>query len=382
MNPHFYIIAGEASGDFLGAQLMRALKQQAGDLQFSGIGGAQMEKEGLNSLFPIQELSLMGLAEILPHIPRLLKRVRQTVRDVEAKKPTMVITIDSPGFNFRVAKKLRKKWGSRLKLVHYVAPSVWAYKPKRAHTMAQWCDHVLCLLPFEPAYFELAHLPASFVGHPVVSEMPLGNGDAFRARHALAKEARVMCVLPGSRRNEILKHMPVLEAVVRLLAPHNLTYIMPVASHLMPLVQEKIAQWAQPCLVIDAGEKQDGFAASDFALAKSGTVSLELAVHGVPMVTFYKVNKVTAFLIRKVIRIVRFNLVNILLGREVIPECMQEHCTPENIYSRMLPLLEQETARAVQQQAMQKVTEMLGRGIKPSPSEKAAQMVLSLGVKR
>lgn len=376
-----YLIAGEQSGDLLGARLMAALR--AKDVtEFHGIGGTQMEAEGLKSLFPMGELSLMGFVEILPHIPRLRRRIRATVEDILAKKPDVIVTIDSPGFCFRVADTLRKHWPKGAenapRFVHYVAPSVWAYKPGRAKKLAETYDQVLTLLPFEPPYFSIEGMRADFVGHPLVENPPQGDGASFRTRHAIAADAKVVTVLPGSRAGELKRHLPVLRQTMQNLAAKagRIVTVIPAVPHLIEDLRRRTANWPTPLVIVDQSqEKWDAFAAADTALAKSGTVTLELALSGTPMVVFYKVHPISAWLMRHMMLTEYVTLVNILQGREIIPELLQEEVTPIGLTQAALGLLGK--GSNAQLMAFEAALAKLGMGQEHTPSQKAAEAILS-----
>lgn len=381
-----YLIAGEQSGDLLGARLMHALKAKActetSNPSFHGIGGTQMEAEGLNSLFPMSELSLMGFVEILPHIPRLKRRIDETVADILAKKPDVLVTIDSPGFVFRVARALRKHWPKGAqdapRFVHYVAPSVWAYKPGRAKKLSQIYDRVLTLLPFEPPYFEAEGMQADFVGHPLVECPVEGDGASFRTRHAIAADAKVIAVLPGSRTGELKRHLPILRdtmAEIRKSIPHAVTVI-PAVPHLIDTIRLRTANWPTPLVIVDQSqEKWDAFATADAAIAKSGTVTLELALSNTPMVVMYKVHPLSAWLMRRMIITKYVTLVNILEEREVIPELIQENATAEHILRELRTLLSKDNVRQMQLKAFGIALRKLGLGAAHTPSEKAADAI-------
>jgi len=375
--PLIYLIAGEASGDILGGRLMQRLKEKNSSLRFVGIGGPKMTEQGLDSLFPMEELSLMGLAEIIPHLPRLLKRIRQTVANVEKHQPQMLVTIDAPGFCFRVAKKIKHR---SIKRVHYVAPSVWAWKPGRAKKVAAFLDHLLVLLPFEPPYFEREGLMTTFVGHSVVEgEADKGDGDAFRRRHDIDDKETLLVLLPGSRRGEVERLLPVFcQTAIKLSKTQkNLRIVIPTLEVLKGLVEKTIKPWPINALIVEGDqEKFDAFDAAGAALAASGTVALELAMAGTPTVIAYKVNTLTAWLVRKLIKTPYANLINIVLEREAVPELLQEKCCPERLVKALTVLLEDETAAAEQTQAASQALKQLGRG-GPSPSGRAADALLS-----
>ena len=377
--PLIFLIAGEASGDNLAARLMAALKRQTqGRIKFAGVGGDAMAREGLDPLFPMAELSLMGLAEVVPHLPRLWRRLRQTVAEIERLRPQAVVSVDSPDFTFRVARRIGALGIPR---VHYVAPTVWAWRPGRARKLAGTIEHLLALLPFEPPYFEGAGVPCSFVGHPVVeSGADRGDATAFRTRHGLAPDATVISVLPGSRETEVRRLLPTFEDALRLLAESrpDLTVAVSTVEAVRDQVAGAVKAWPLRCIVVsDPGEKYDAFAASRAAVAKSGTVTVELALAGVPMVVCYKVSAVTAFLARRLVRVDHIALVNLLADRPFVPELLQEACTPQAIAEAMATLLEDEATRAAQRAGFEALVGQLG-GTSPAPSERAAEVVLEV----
>jgi lipid-A-disaccharide synthase len=376
--PLIYIIAGEASGDLLGARVMVRLKEKNADVRFVGIGGAKMTEQGLVSLFPMEEVSLMGLAEIIPHLPNLLKRIKQTIADVVRQRPDMLLSIDAPGFCFRVAKKLK---GKNIKLVHYVAPSVWAWKPGRAQKVAGFLDHLLTLLPFEPSYFEKVGLPTTFVGHSVVEGgADKGDGEGFRKRHNIATQATVMAMLPGSRRGEVKRLLDVFGATALNLSKDypNMTIIIPAFGSLVETIREGVKQWPVDVRIVEGDkEKFDAFAAADIALAASGTVALELAMAGTPTVIGYKVHPVSAWLVKRLIKTSYANLINIVLDREVVPELLQENCRPELLQQALAGLLDDESAALQQIKAANQALKQMGRD-GPSPSGRAANAILSV----
>ncbi len=377
-----FLSAGEPSGDFLGGQLMKALKSQLGDqVTFVGLGGPLMTAEGLSSLFPIEELSIMGLAEIIPHIRRIRRRIQETVKAIEAIHPDVVLTIDSPGFNFRVGKALKKRIKS-IPLVHYVAPSVWAWRPGRARTVAQFLDHLLVLFPFEPPYFLKEGLPTTFVGHPVVElDLEKYHDPAFRTRHDIAPSAPILTLLPGSRRGEIFRLLPVFqETVARLQQKYPaLHVVIPTLPHLVDQIQK---QFTLPATIVTTpSEKFAAYKESQAALAASGTVSLELAAAGVPMVIAYKINSLTHFLLRRLVKVKYACLVNILMDKEVVPERLQGECTPEKLATVLERLFEKGdvAARKKMITEMKRALTMLSAPLQgQSPSQCAAQRICQI----
>ncbi len=380
--PLVFLIAGEPSGDALGAHLMAALKRRSErPLAFIGIGGLRMADEGLHSLFAMDELSLMGAAEIVPHIPRLLRRIRETVSAILTTQPDVVVSIDAPAFTFRVAKRVRRQDKShRLTLIHYVAPQVWAWKRGRAREVAGYLDHLMALLPFESPYFETEGLPCTFVGHPVVeSGADKGDGVGFRDRHGLPADAELVCILPGSRRSEVGRLLPVFGQTLAHLAQAKPTLraVLPAVDACRSQIIEAVEGWPVPTLVVSGSEERyDAFAAADVALAASGTVALELAMAGTPMVITYKLNPITALLARRVIKTRFVNLINLILDREVVPELLLGACRPDRLAEAVRHLLDDPAARAAQRAGAEQALRALhGEGLKPS--ERAADVVLS-----
>lgn len=373
-----FLIAGEPSGDFLGAKLMAGLRKLAGEnIAFAGIGGENMAAQGLRSLFPLADLAVMGFWEVVPRIPRILARLKYTLSEIERFAPDAVVTIDSWGFTGRIAKGLRAK-GSRIPRIHYVAPMVWAWKEKRAHDLALRVDRLLCLLPNEPPYFEKVGLKAVHVGHPVLeSGADHGDGPAFRARHGIPNDAKLLCLLPGSRMSEVTRLLPpLIQAAALVRAKHpDLHLAIPTVETVAETV--KAASWPAPAVVVrGAVEKYDAFAASDAALAASGTVALELALAGLPSAIAYRASPATIWLARRLLKIRYANLVNLLLDRLAVPEYLQEDCTPENLADIALRLMDDGAMRAQQRADYTLALERLGRG-DASPSLRAAREVLS-----
>ena len=376
-----FLIAGEASGDRLGAALMAGLKQLA-DVQFEGIGGPMMEAEGLSSNFPMDDLSVHGLVEVLKQYPHLRRRLHEAANAVLASKPDVLITIDSPDFCLRVTKIVKAK--SDIRTVHYVAPSVWAWRPKRAERMASHIDQVLALLPFEPPYMEAAGMDCDFVGHPVVSE-PQATPEqvaAFRESRGIG-DAPLLMVLPGSRRSEVAQLTPIfgeaLKEVCR--ARPDLRLVIPATEARAAQVRELTADWpGQPIIVapdnrnpkVYAIEKAAAFGAADRALAASGTVSLELAAAGTPMLIAYDVHPISRMILQRMLRIDTLTLVNLVSETRAVPELNGADCRPELIAPKLLELLDDP---GDQPAAMQLAMERLGKGGE-APGLRAAKAVL------
>ncbi|SNX67675.1 lipid-A-disaccharide synthase [Cereibacter ovatus] len=372
-----FLIAGEPSGDRLGGALMAGLAQLAPGTGFAGIGGPAMQAQGLDSLFPMQELSVMGLAEILPKYFALKRRVREAAAACLASGAEALVTIDSPDFCLRVA-ALVKRANPQIRTIHYVAPSVWAWRPGRAAKMARHIDHVLALLPFEPPYMTAAGMSCDFVGHPVVAEPLASPAEAALLRDRLAT-GPVLLALPGSRRSEVTRLAPVFADVLAKIRHRHpgLTVLVPTVPHLADLVREQVAGWpVHPLVIEDAERKRAAFAAADLALAASGTVSLELAANGVPMVIGYDMNPVSMWLISRLARIDTVTLVNLVSDSRVVPEFLGPRCKADLIASALLALLDDPGARSAQLAAMDLTMDRLGRGGE-APGLRAARSVLA-----
>jgi lipid-A-disaccharide synthase len=380
--PLVYLIAGEQSGDIIGARLMAALRAARPDLRFAGVGGPRMAAEGLASLFEMHELAVMGLLEVLPRIRRLSRLLRETVIDVRARRPAILVTIDSPGFTLRVLKQLKASGISR---VHYVAPQVWAWRESRVRHFPGLWERLLCLLPFEVSFFAGHGLSASFVGHPVLeSGADLGNAARFRAAHNLRSDSTVLIMMPGSRRSEVRRLLPVYAETLRLLAASNpgLVPVLPIASAVQSTVMKAAETWpVRPLIVTDIGEKHDAYAAASAALTKSGTSTLELALAGVPMAVTYRVNPLTALVAARLIRVKHVAMVNLLAGRAVVPELLQRDCTPHRLAATLQPLLDGTDAAAAQRTAFRDVIASLAPPADTPghrPSAAAAREVLAM----
>ncbi|MBI1776351.1 MAG: lipid-A-disaccharide synthase [Proteobacteria bacterium] len=377
--PLVFLVAAEASADAIGARLMAALKTATdGRVRFAGIGGTAMAEEGLESLVHFGELNVMGIIEVLPHVPRILRHIGETAKAALDLRPDAVVTIDAPSFSFRLGRKLR---GKGLLLVHYVAPTVWAWRPRRARMIARFLDHLLCVLPFELPYFEKVGLPASFVGHSVIEQDGISpDGPGFRRRHGIADDAPLLCVLPGSRVGEVNRLAPVFGAVVaRLAAKHEgLRVVVPTVAPVAALVRSQAAQWrVQPVVVEGTAEKHHAFAASTAALAASGTVNLELAVAGVAFVIAYRVTWLSYGIGRLLVKVPSIVMTNLLVGRNVIPEFLQQDCRADLIAPVVERLLTSLEAREEQRAGSHEAAFRLGLG-GPSPSRNAAKIILDL----
>ena len=375
----YYLIAGEPSGDSLGARLMQALRRQDEQAEFYGIGGDSMQKQGLTSLFDISDLAVMGLAEVIPSIPRILKHIKNTVTDIQKIHPDVIITIDSWSFCARIHKKIRQLQLG-IPQVHYVAPQVWAWKKKRARTMYKYIDLLLTLFPQEPQYFTPYNLESVFVGHPVI-ENTLAAGKRktqFRKRFSISDDKKIMLVLPGSRHNEVEHLLPdFLEVVRKMQTEHNdFIYVVPTVSTVATKVEKMVKDSGLPIQIIKGEEnRRDAFQDADVAIAASGTVALELAIADVPHIIAYKVPKITEWLARHLLHIQFVNLTNILLGREVVPELLQKDCNADNILRYVEAFIKQKAIYRRQMEGFAKLRKVLGMG-EQTPSDNAAAAIL------
>lgn len=375
-----FLIAGEPSGDAIGARLMAALKARtAGAVRFVGVGGERMAVEGLTSIFPMSDITLFGAAEVIPKVPLIFRRVREAVAAIRKAQADAVVSIDVPGFAFRVVERLGSSGTPR---IHYVAPTVWAYRPGRARKIARFLDHLMVLLPFEPPYFEREGLDCTYVGHPVLEEgAGGGDGPGFRARHGIPVEARLLAVLPGSRQSEVGRLLPIFGKAIERLAPQfpGLHLVVPTVASVRAEVAAAVAGWAVPAIVTEgAGEKYDAFAASDAALAASGTVSLELGLAGVPMVIAYKMNLLSAVWLRLLLRVKHVTLINIVLDRDIVPEYLQNRCRPGPIARAVAALLAGDPARERQLEGIREAMALFDADNEAPPSARAAATVLAV----
>ncbi|WP_411890370.1 lipid-A-disaccharide synthase [Yoonia sp. SDW83-1] len=365
-----FVIAGEASGDKLGSALMAGLRQLCPEVAFDGVGGPLMQAEGLVSRFPMDELSVMGLAEILPKYRALKARIRQTAEAIIETRPDILITIDSPDFCLRVARLV--KAASDIRTVHYVAPTVWAWRPGRAAKMAQHIDHVLALFPFEPPYMQAAGMDCDFVGHPVVAEPVASDDDAA----ALGVDGTVVMVLPGSRKGEVSRLADRFgEAVGRIVAAvPDATFVIPTTQGVFDLVCDKVKDWPVPVTVLEPGvpSRPAWFKRAEVALAASGTVSLELAANGTPMVIAYDMAWLSRIIIRRMLLVDTVTLVNLVSETRVVPEFIGKNCESGPIAEAVLQVLKDPGA---QRDAMALTMERLGQGGEP-PGLRAARAVL------
>lgn len=382
MGLRVFILAGEPSGDRLGGALMQGLKSLSPEVQFQGVGGPLMEAEGLRSQFPMDELSVMGIAEVLPKYAHLKRRIAEVAQAVIEMQPNVLITIDSPDFSLRVAKQVKER--STIRTVHYVAPSVWAWRPKRAAKMGRVIDHVLAILPFEPPYMEVEGMACDFVGHPVVAE-PVATKDevsTFRADFDLG-DAPYVLALPGSRRSEVARLAPVFGSALKAFVAKNpgMRVVLPAAAPVVEDLSAHMGGWPENTVLLDPTPhssaqalqyKRAAFAGADLALAASGTVSLELAAAQTPMVIAYTFNWLTWQIMKRMALIDTVTLVNLVSETRVVPECLGPACTAEKI-AQTLGAVNQD--RGAQEAAMRLTMTRLGEGGE-APGLRAARAVL------
>src|SRR6266852_5416102 len=374
-----FLIATEESGDRLGSSLMKVLRQRLGGaVRFEGVGGQSMAREGLVSLFPIEELSIMGLAAVVKQLPKILRLIRETATAVTEASPDILVIIDSPDFTHRVARRVRARDPS-IPIIDYVSPSVWAWRPGRARAMCAYVDHVLALLPFEPeAYRRLRGPPCSYVGHPLTEQTGMLRPGVDEQKRR-GEQPPVVLVLPGSRRNEINHHMAVFGETLGLLQDKGVPFelILPTMPHLQDAVREGVKSWpVQPRVVVGEQEKRAAFRIARGALAKSGTVTLELALAGVPMVTAYRTGAVEAWILLRVINVQSVILANLVVGDNVVPEFLQQDCTPEKLSAALRDVLMDSPLRRRQLEAFAKIDKIMSTGHQP-PSVRAADIVLA-----
>lgn len=379
MSPHVFLVAGEESGDRLGAALISAIRERTqGQAHFSCVGGSHMAAEGVPSLFPLGDLAIIGFAAIPASLPKILHRIREAADAVVAANPDILVIIDSPEFTHRVARRVRQQ-APDVPVVDYVCPSVWAWRPGRAHKMRAYVDHVLALLPFEPKVLrDLGGPPCTFVGHPLTERLVELRPNELEAR-LRQTDPPLILVLPGSRTGEIRRMAPVFgSAIARMVEKYGpVEAVVPAVPRLADIVRTAIASWRVPGRVItDPGEKHEAFRTARAALTKSGTSTLELALAGVPMVAAYKVSLIEELVARILIQAPSVILTNLVLGDNVVPEFLQRDCTADRLAAALLPLLSDTPQRRSQLEAFSRLDTLMEIG-KASPSDRAASVVLN-----
>ncbi len=385
MTKKFFLIAGEASGDLLGSKLIAELKLQNPQAEFIGVGGKLMCEQGFTSIFPMEELSVMGFLEIIPHLTKLLRRIKQTAETVIQEKPDFVITIDSPDFCFRVMKKLRDF--KQVKKVHLIAPSVWAYREGRAEKISKLYDLLLAILPFEPPYFEKYGLKTVFIGHPIVENAPDFSKKEqanleFRQKNKIPQDALLLSLTPGSRNGEVTKIFPEFIGAVNLLTQKNpnLKVVIPLIDKTRELVTAMAKDLKVEYFLIEKDQKTSAFFATDFALAKSGTNTVEFSLYRIPMIVAYKINCITHFLVKMMVKIKFANLINLISGREIIPEMLQKNCQAEKIAAVVERLILNRNLAQDQVSESELALKLMGLGSLENPSKKAAGEIMKLTI--
>jgi lipid-A-disaccharide synthase len=375
-----FLIAGEDSGDQLGAGLIRALRALKPDVSFAGVGGQAMTRQGLRPLFPISDIAVMGVLPVIAHLPVLLKRISETAEAVLRTEPDVLVIIDSPDFTHRVAQRVRAR-RPHLPIVDYVSPTVWAWRPGRAVKMRGYIDHVLALLPFEPAALQRLNGPAcTYSGHPLIERLDVLTPNAEEAR-ARESEPPLVLVLPGSRRSEIARLLGDFgDALALIRARYGpIDAVLPAVPHLESLIRQSCAAWpVPPRILVTEEEKFAAFRRARAALAASGTVTLELALAGVPQCVAYKVSWAES-LLKYLIRVPSIVLPNLILGTNDVPEFLQEACTPEKLAVAMLDILRPGPRRDAQLQAFRRLAGMMRLSDGEDPAMRAAKIVLRIG---
>jgi lipid-A-disaccharide synthase len=376
--PHVFLVAGEESGDRLGAALIAALKHATqGRVRLSGVGGAHMAAEGMASVFPLGELAIVGFASIPRRLPKILRRIRETADAVIAAKPDVLVIIDSPEFTHRVARKVRVQ-APAIPIIDYVCPSVWAWRPGRARVMRAYIDRVLALFPFEPEVLKrLNGPPCIFVGHPLAEQVGVLRPSGEETQRRMS-DPPLLLVLPGSRSGEIRRMAQIFGDAVALITERvgPVDVVVPVVPRLADMVRSALATWRVPAhTVIDADEKHAAFRSARAALTKSGTSTLELALAGVPMAAAYKVPLIEELVGRMLITASSAILANLVLGENVVPEFLQRDCTPEKLATAVAPLLSDSPQRRRQVAAFARLDALMGID-ETAPSDRAAAAVL------
>jgi lipid-A-disaccharide synthase len=374
-----FLVATEESGDRLGAALMKVLRQRLGDaVRFEGVGGRAMASQGLVSRFPIEDLSIVGLSAVIRRLPTILRHIKETAEAVLETSPDILVIIDSPDFTHRVAKRVRAK-DATIPIIDYVSPSVWAWRPGRARAMRRYIDHVLALLPFEPeAHARLGGPPCSYVGHPLIEQI-----DTLRPKPdeqgRRNQQPPLLLVLPGSRRGEIRHHMAIFGETLGLLQAQGTAFelVLPTMPHLREAIATALGDWpVQPRIVLGEADKRAAFRLAHAAFAKSGTVTLELAIAGIPMVAAYKAGSLEAAIVRSRITSSSVILANLVVGENVVPEFIQEDCTPAKLVPALRDVLGDTPLRRRQVDAFARIDAIMATGHR-SPSVRAAEIVLA-----
>jgi lipid-A-disaccharide synthase len=374
----FFLVAVEESGDRLGAALMRAMRQRAAlPLQFSGVGGREMAAAGFDSLHPIDDFSIIGFTAIPLRLPKIIRNLYLTVRAVLARRPHALVVIDSPAYTLALARLVR--WANpSIPIVDYVSPSVWAWRPSRARAMSRYVDHVLALLPFEPGvHRRLGGPPCSYVGHPLIEEVTMLRPGRLETQRRRVSPPIVLA-FPGSRSSEIRRLADVFGDALALVQDRvgPIEVVVPTVAHRLAQVTEATVTWPiKPRIVVDEADKRAALRVARAALAKSGTVTLELALAGVPMVAAYKVSALEAWVIARVVKVPSFILANLVIGQNIVPELVQDDCTPQRLADALVPLIGDTPERRRQVDAFPWLDAIMEIGSR-APAARAADIVL------
>lgn len=379
-----FFIVGEDSGDALAAPLIEHLKEMHGDtLECTGIGGPAMEEQGFETLLPLDQISVIGLWEVLPKIPRLLKISKAIIEEIEQQQPDAVVTVDFPDFNFAVAKKLKQRGIYKGKLIHYVSPSVWAWRPGRAKKISAFLDGIMCLFPMEVEHYTEHGLKAKHVGHPLVeSNARTANGALFRQENSIPESAHTLGLFFGSRDNEFKNLSTILKNSAMLLdvgEEEKIHVIAPTLPKHEYSIQKIMTGFKLPMYIsANSNVKWESFKACDVAIATSGTVALELSYAGIPHVIAYKVNFMTSLILKLLVKTKHAHLANILLQEDVVPEFLQNKCTAENIAETAYNLLHDPEKRNAQIQQFEKLHALLKGDGDGTPNENAANFITDM----
>ncbi len=381
-----FLVAAEESGDRLGADLMRALRQRAGGpVSFAGVGGRAMAAEGVTSLYSINDIPIIGFTAIPRRLPNILRRMRETVRAVVAAQPHVLVIIDSPAFTCPIARRVRAR-DPTIPIVEYVSPSVWAWRPGRARAMRSYIDHILALLPFEPVVHErLGGPPCTYVGHSLAERAVDLRPNAAEAQRRQAAPP-VLLVLPGSRAGELRRLLEIFADTVARVTRRigAIEVIVPTVAHLLDPIRAATERWpVRPRIVVETADKQAAFRIATAALAKSGTVTLELALAGVPMVAAYKISPLEYLVFGRAIakRLSSVILANLVLGENVVPEFLQRDCTSARLADALLPLLVDGPERRRQVEAFARLDAIMEIGSRV-PAARAADIVVDVATGR
>ena len=373
-SPNIYIVAGEPSGDILGDQLIKSLESKFNSPIFNGVGGERMQSNNFTSLFDMSDISIFGIFPVLRKLFFLMNKINDVVKDISQKKPDIIILIDSPDFNHRVAKKV-KKYLPDVPIVCYVAPTVWAWRQGRAKKMSEYFDYLLSVIPFEANFFEKYGLKTSYVGHPFIEKVKNINDITFSEKYDLDK-SKTIIFLPGSRKIEIERHSPVMVQAIDYLKDQNLNLNILIATGQKQLDQIR-DYFTDIQIITDDYEKYSLFKKADFACAASGTVTLELGLTETPTIVIYKMDKLTWFFISKMVKVKFVSLVNLILGRESSKELLQDNFNKENLIDELSKLLFDEECQKKQINDLKEFNEIMNQNI-DNPSENASKIIKRL----